>query len=74
MVGGAKTTVTTSLEVGANQNWSKSKSYDVSATAEMTPNKPGMYKLSGWVNIAENIELNFRAKALFTATGKVFNR
>jgi hypothetical protein len=35
----------------------------------MTPNEPGTYKMSGWVDIADNVLFDFKAKALITATG-----
>ena len=39
----------------------------------MVPSNPGTYKMSGWVDIVENMELDFKAKALVTAKGTRFN-
>ena len=45
----------------------------MSASAEMTPSQPGTYKMSGWVDMVEKMELNFIAQATVTAKGTRFN-
>jgi hypothetical protein len=39
----------------------------------MVPNKPGVYKMSGLVNMIDNLELPFKAKAEVKALGIRFN-
>ncbi|MBP9715533.1 MAG: hypothetical protein KBD52_03545 [Candidatus Pacebacteria bacterium] len=69
LIGGAKTTVSMSASFGSNQDWSSGKDVTFSATDVLIPEVPGLYKMSGWVETAENVELPFKSRIVLTATG-----
>ena len=68
-IGGAKTTVSMAAEFGSTQDWSSGKDVTFSATDVLIPEVPGLYKMSGWVETAENVELPFKSRIVLTATG-----
>ena len=47
--------MTASAEFGSSQEWSSSKTVEIEALAEMTPNSPGTYKMSGFIEMANNV-------------------
>jgi hypothetical protein len=69
LIGGVKTTVSMGAEIGSSQDWSSRKDISFSATDVLKPEIPGLYKMSGWIETAENVELPFKAQVVFTATG-----
>ena len=69
LIGGAKTTVSMAAEFGSTQDWSSGKDVTFSATDVLIPEVPGLYKMSGWVETAENVELPFKSRIVLTATG-----
>ncbi len=73
LIGGATTTVSMSASFGSNQDWSSGKETKFSATDVLIPEIPGLYKMSGWVQTAENVELPFKSKVVLTATGDTVN-
>ena len=72
--GGIKTTINVSSELGLSKEWSNSSTHEISSIAVLNPKSSGVYKVSGWVEIADNIELNFRAKASISAKGIRVNK
>jgi len=66
----ASVTVTGSFEFGSSQEWSATKSTSFSATVEMSPSEPGVYRLGNIIYVADDISLPFTAKSMLTATSE----
>lgn len=65
---GIEQTITGSFELGANQQWTRTKSSTISFTSTLIPKVAGIYKMLGWVDIVEDVKLPFTAKVFVTAT------
>lgn len=71
-VGSAKNTLEIKAEWGINKSTGDSNSHQIEVSVSCKPSKAGKYRLSGWVDIIDNIEFPFTAKATFTAKGLGF--
>lgn len=65
----ASLSYTLNVEFSANQQWTSSKTNEISSSATLIPNCAGNFSAIGWVNLAENVVLPFKAKATVTARG-----
>ncbi len=61
MLGGGSMTVSASGTLGSEQTWNTEKTNTLSVTGTLVPNKPGKYRMSGWVDIVEGLELRYEA-------------
>lgn len=60
---------TFSAEFSSNQEWSSSQTNTISFSSTLKPVTFGTYELIGLVNIANNVKLDYTAKAIVTARG-----
>ena len=68
-----KTTIEGSFEIGSNQQWTKTRERTMSTEIRMTPNKPGKYVMSGFVESIDDAEFKFKATVRFKATQNNFS-
>lgn len=67
-----KITVGLNAQWGANSSWTTQKTHQYQISSTLKVNQPGTFRLSGWVDIVENIKLEFLANGVFTAKGLGF--
>jgi hypothetical protein len=54
-------TVSASGTLGSEQTWNTEKTNTLSVTGTLVPNKPGKYRMSGWADTVEGLELRYEA-------------
>ena len=73
LISSMKTTIEGSFEFGSNQQWTKTRERTMSTEIRMTPNKPGKYVMSGFVESIDDAEFKFKATVRFKATQNNFS-
>ncbi len=63
-------TVSSEATVGSEQSWNTEKTHELSVTGSLIPNSPGKYRMSGWVDIVNDLELRYEALGEVTVLGK----
>jgi hypothetical protein len=61
LIGGGSIAVSGESKDDSGQTWNTEKTNSLSVTGTLVPNKPGKYRMSGWANIVEGLELRYEA-------------